>query len=39
MERAELDRMSTDDLWLLHVEVSQWLQQRIKQQNYNWKSA
>jgi hypothetical protein len=21
MERAELDRMSTDDLWLLHVEV------------------
>jgi DNA-binding protein H-NS len=32
MERAELDRMSTDDLWLLHVEVSQLLQQRIKQQ-------
>jgi DNA-binding protein H-NS len=31
MERAELDRMSTDDLWLLHVEVSQLLQQRIKQ--------
>src|SRR6478735_11836263 len=32
MERAELDRMSTDGLWLLHVEVSQLLQQRIKQQ-------
>jgi len=31
MERAELDRMSIDDLWLLHVEVSQLLQQRIKQ--------
>ncbi len=32
MKRAELDRLSTDDLWLLHVEVSQLLQQRIKQQ-------
>src|SRR5882672_4147755 len=31
MKRAELDRMSIDDLWLLHVEVSQLLQQRIKQ--------
>ena len=32
MKRAELDRMSTDDLWSLHVEVSQLLQQRIKQE-------
>ena len=31
MKRAELDRMSTDVLWSLHVEVSQLLQQRIKQ--------
>ena len=23
MKRTELDRMSTDDLWSLHVEVSQ----------------
>ena len=30
MKRAELDRMSTDDLWSLHVEVSQLLQQRIQ---------
>ena len=32
MKRAELDRMSTDDLWSLHVEVSQLLQERIKQE-------
>ena len=32
MKRAELDRMSTDDLWSLHVEVSQLLQQRIQQE-------
>ena len=32
MRRAELDRMSTDDLWSLHVEVSQLLQQRIEQE-------
>ena len=32
MKRAELDRMSTDDLWSLHVELSQLLQQRIKQE-------
>jgi DNA-binding protein H-NS len=32
MKRAELDRMSTDDLWSLHVEVSQLLEQRIKQE-------
>ena len=31
-KRAELDRMSTDDLWSLHVEVSQLLQQRIQQE-------
>src|SRR6476620_1335223 len=31
MKRAELDRMSTDDLWSLHVEVSRLLQQRIQQ--------
>jgi DNA-binding protein H-NS len=30
MKRAELDRMSTDDLWSLHVEVSHLLQQRIQ---------
>ena len=30
MKRAELDRMSTDNLWSLHVEVSQLLQQRIQ---------
>ena len=32
MKRAELDRMSTDDLWSLHVEVSQLLQQKIEQE-------
>ena len=32
MKRADLDRMSTDDLWSLHVEVSQLLQERIKQE-------
>ena len=32
MKRTELDRMSTDDLWSLHVEVSQVLQQRIQQE-------
>ena len=32
MKRAELDRMGTDDLWSLHVEVSQLLQQRIQQE-------
>jgi DNA-binding protein H-NS len=30
MKRTELDRMKTDDLWSLHVEVSQLLQQRIQ---------
>ena len=32
MKRSELDRMSTDDLWSLHVEVSQLLQSRIQQE-------
>jgi DNA-binding protein H-NS len=35
MEEAmsvELDRMNTDDLWSLHVEISQLLQQRIRQE-------
>ena len=32
MKRSELDRMCTDDLWSLHVELSQLLQQRIKQE-------
>ena len=32
MKRAEIERMSTDDLWSLHVEVSQLLEQRIKQE-------
>jgi DNA-binding protein H-NS len=30
MKRIELDRLNTDDLWSLHVEVSQLLQQRIQ---------
>ena len=30
MKQVELDGMNTDDLWLLHVEVSQLLQQRIQ---------
>jgi DNA-binding protein H-NS len=32
MKQAELDRMSTDELWSLHVEVTQLLQQRIQQE-------
>ena len=32
MTRAKLDQMSIDDLWSLHVEVSQLLQQRIQQE-------
>ncbi len=32
MKRVELDRMSTDDLWSLHVEVSQLLQQKIERE-------
>ena len=32
MKRAELGRMSTDDLWSLHGEVTQLLQQRIQQE-------
>jgi DNA-binding protein H-NS len=30
VKRIELDGMSTDDLWSLHVEVSHLLQQRIQ---------
>lgn len=30
MNRTELDHMDTDDLWSLHVEVAQLLQQRIQ---------
>ena len=30
MKPTELDRMNADDLWSLHVEVSQLLQQRIQ---------
>jgi DNA-binding protein H-NS len=30
MKRIELARMSSDDLWSLHVEVSQLLQERIR---------
>ena len=30
MKRTELARMSTDDLWSLHIEVSQLLHQRIQ---------
>ncbi|HEY0852731.1 MAG TPA: H-NS histone family protein [Bradyrhizobium sp.] len=32
MKRIDLDRMSTDDLWSLHVEVAQLLQQKIQQE-------
>jgi DNA-binding protein H-NS len=32
MERTDLDRMGTQDLWSLHVEVSQLLQQKIQQE-------
>ena len=32
MKRTELDGLSTDDLWSLHLEVAQVLQQRIKQE-------
>ena len=32
MERTDLDRMGTEDLWSLHVEVSQLLQQKIQQE-------
>ena len=35
MKRIELDRLSTDDLWSLHVEVTQMLEQ----QNPNRKTA
>ena len=30
MKRVELERLNSDDLWSLHVEVSQLLQQRIQ---------
>ena len=30
MKRTELDRLSTDDLWLLHLEITELLQQRIQ---------
>ena len=30
--RVEFDRMNTDDLWSLHLEISQLLQQRIQQE-------
>src|ERR1700757_2343736 len=30
VKRTELDRLSTDDLWSLHVEVSRLLQLRIQ---------
>ena len=30
MKRTEFDRMKTDDLWSLHIEVSQLLQERIQ---------
>ena len=32
MKRTEFDRMTTDDLWSLHIELSQLLQQRIQQE-------
>jgi DNA-binding protein H-NS len=30
MKRLELERMSSDDLWSLHLEVTQLLQEKIK---------
>lgn len=30
MERADFDRMSIDDLWSLHIEVSRLLQEKMK---------
>jgi DNA-binding protein H-NS len=30
MKRIELERMSSDDLWSLHLEVTQFLQEKIK---------
>ena len=30
MKRAEFERMGTDDLWSLHVKVTQLLQQKIQ---------
>ena len=30
MTRTELGRISNDDLWLLHLEISQLLQERIQ---------
>src|SRR6267142_3363895 len=33
MKRAELGRMSTTDLWSLHLEISQLLKQQIQQEN------
>ena len=35
MKRTELDRMSADDLWSLHIEVSQLLQQRIQMEKFH----
>ena len=32
VKRADFERMGTDDLWSLHVQVSQVLQQRIQQE-------
>ena len=32
MKRAEFDRMSSDDLWSLHIKVSQLLQRKIQQE-------
>ena len=32
MKRADFDGMSSDNLWSLHVELSQLLEQRIKQE-------
>ena len=32
MKRAEFERMDTDDLWSLHVKVTQLLQQKIQQE-------
>ena len=39
MKRTEIDGLSTDDLWSLHIEVSQLLQQKSGRKNFDWKSA
>ena len=32
MERADFERLSTEDLWALHVMITEILEQRIRQE-------